>query len=398
MPITSGVFSSQQGSKQFISSFSADLSQNIYSTVIGRGPNSVNSTSQFQVEVDFVPVAFMVDKCDNIYFSGYDAADNLPLTADAFSTRGASFYLAVLDPDATGLSFGTYYGMANHVDGGTSRFDKSGVVYQGVCSCLGGGFVMDTNNGAWAEDQSTNCDIGVFKIDFDVPTVTAFAAVEPASSGCAPFNVDFEYTGKNGTVFEWDFGDGNSSTSENPSTTFAEAGTYEVRFVASNEGACNEQDTFFIQINVLDNTSSVIDTTICGENDGFFVNATTTNANYLWNDGIINATRTISEEGIFWVDISISGCTSRDSFIINFEPGLEFSLGEDFSNCDVTSAPIDATRSDLTSYLWDDGSTDPIRQITTAGVYDIFVENAVCLLYTSPSPRDQRGSRMPSSA
>ena len=178
-------------------------------------------------------------------------------------------------------------------------------------------------------------------------------------------------------MFEWDFGDGNSSTSENPSTTFAEAGTYEVRFVASNEGACNEQDTFFIQINVLDNTSSVIDTTICGENDGFFVNATTTNANYLWNDGVINATRTISEEGIFWVDISISGCTSRDSFIINFEPGLEFSLGEDFSNCDVTSAPIDATRSDLTSYLWDDGSTDPIRQITTAGVYDIFVENAV---------------------
>ena len=25
-------------------------------------------------------------------------------------------------------------------------------------------------------------------------------------------------------------------------------------------------------------------------------------------------------------------------------------------------------------------------------------ENRVCLLYTSPSPRDQRGSRMPSSA
>ena len=27
-----------------------------------------------------------------------------------------------------------------------------------------------------------------------------------------------------------------------------------------------------------------------------------------------------------------------------------------------------------------------------------FDENGVCLLYTSPSPRDQRGSRMPSSA
>ena len=27
-----------------------------------------------------------------------------------------------------------------------------------------------------------------------------------------------------------------------------------------------------------------------------------------------------------------------------------------------------------------------------------FEENSLCLLYTSPSPRDQRGSRMPSSA
>ena len=33
-----------------------------------------------------------------------------------------------------------------------------------------------------------------------------------------------------------------------------------------------------------------------------------------------------------------------------------------------------------------------------AGGFDDFVERWTCLLYTSPSPRDQRGSRMPSSA
>ena len=317
----------------------------------------------------------MVDKCDNIYFSGYDAIANLPLTSDRISAQGGTFYLGVLDPNATGLSFATYYGQANHVDGGTSRFDKSGIVYQGVCSCTN--FIMDTNNNAWAEEQAERCDIGVFKIDFDVPTVTAFAAVQPASSGCAPFTVNFDYTGKNGTVFEWDFGNGQSSTLENPITTFDEAGTYDVRFVASNTGTCNDTDTFYMQINVLDNTSSLIDTTICGANDGVFVNATTTNASYLWNDGVINATRTINQEGVFWVDISISGCTSRDSFIISFEPELEYSLGEDFSYCDVTTAELDGTRSDLVRYLWDDGSSDPIRQISGAGVYDIYVENAV---------------------
>ena len=36
--------------------------------------------------------------------------------------------------------------------------------------------------------------------------------------------------------------------------------------------------------------------------------------------------------------------------------------------------------------------------ITEKGSYAISVQTMVCLLYTSPSPRDQRGSRMPSSA
>ena len=45
---------------------------------------------------------------------------------------------------------------------------------------------------------------------------------------------------------------------------------------------------------------------------------------------------------------------------------------------------------------------DPEEQTTRAGkfltYYAIPTENNTCLLYTSPSPRDQRGSRMPSSA
>ena len=36
--------------------------------------------------------------------------------------------------------------------------------------------------------------------------------------------------------------------------------------------------------------------------------------------------------------------------------------------------------------------TQPLNLTETSGSYD------TCLLYTSPSPRDQRGSRMPSSA
>ena len=39
------------------------------------------------------------------------------------------------------------------------------------------------------------------------------------------------------------------------------------------------------------------------------------------------------------------------------------------------------------------------EEALTSGATEIdMVQNIICLLYTSPSPRDQRGSRMPSSA
>ena len=38
------------------------------------------------------------------------------------------------------------------------------------------------------------------------------------------------------------------------------------------------------------------------------------------------------------------------------------------------------------------------KRVAIAGTIDLTVQLGTCLLYTSPSPRDQRGSRMPSSA
>ena len=43
-----------------------------------------------------------------------------------------------------------------------------------------------------------------------------------------------------------------------------------------------------------------------------------------------------------------------------------------------------------TDYLYGSSSVEEERKSTT--------DDEICLLYTSPSPRDQRGSRMPSSA
>ena len=63
----------------------------------------------------------------------------------------------------------------------------------------------------------------------------------------------------------------------------------------------------------------------------------------------------------------------------------------------IADAPSEADGSAAAYY---DPATGEVSLVVGAGAISLGVGsvNGVCLLYTSPSPRDQRGSRMPSSA
>lgn len=373
MPITPNTYFYNSGSHQFLASFTADLSTLVYSTVIGKGTGQ----STNQVYYDFVPVAFMVDKCNNIYFSGYYAGSGLPTTPDAIESSASpySFYLGVLEPNASALSFGTYYGKADHVDGGTSRFDKSGTVYQGVCSFLQPGAVLNTLPNAYAANQTNYCDIGVFKIDFEVNTVTAAATALPSTSGCAPFTVNFSYTGQDATSLLWNFDDGTTSTQLNPVHTFSEAGNYRVMQIATAPNTCNQKDTFYIDIVVFDGSSNSTELVICDLIEPTYLDVTTTNASYQWQNGSTGATFIATSPGVYWVDISIPGCTKRDSFTVMLTEPLDLDLGPDFSVCDQPSFTLDATTPGAVAYQWQNGSTNPELTIFTAGQYSVEVVN-----------------------
>ena len=71
------------------------------------------------------------------------------------------------------------------------------------------------------------------------------------SEGYAPLSVQFTNLSENAVSFNWDFGDGGTSTEQNPVYTYFVAGNYTVNLTVSNE---NGTDTELATINVSEKT------------------------------------------------------------------------------------------------------------------------------------------------
>lgn len=270
-PVSAGVFS-VPNSSQFIMKMDNNLNAPIYSTVYGSGSPTVTNIS---------PVAFLVDTCENVYISGWGGllggtsfpnvgtTTGMPITTStAFQTTtdGSDFYFIVISKNATSQLFGSFFGrsatnplLGEHVDGGTSRFDKNGIVYQAICGGCGGpgaaATAFPTTPGSLSPtNPSSNCNLAALKISFEMGAVVAKATADPNDTGCAPFLVNFKNASTNAKIFTWDFGDGSPTSSlKEPSHTFMTPGVYTVRMVAHNPDACIEYDTSYITIIVDDN-------------------------------------------------------------------------------------------------------------------------------------------------
>ncbi len=276
-PVSAGVFSSP-GSGQFIQALDANLTQSLFSTVIGSG----------RAGPDISPTAFLVNECGNIYVAGWGGAvntgtrynlasstTNMPLSDNTYQslTNGSNFWVGVLERGAKSLLFGTFLGgtatglRGDHVDGGTSRFDKQGVIYHAACVC--GGTTFPPTATAWGKtNNSTNCNNVAFKFDvdklkaaFDTYAGTQKGVVE----GCTPLTLNFQNTSIGGKRYEWDIAGLAKSTDANQTSyTFTKAGQYVVKLRAYNPLTCRLVDSTQQIINVRPAAFALTpDTTIC---------------------------------------------------------------------------------------------------------------------------------------
>ncbi|TAF55214.1 MAG: hypothetical protein EAZ62_02705, partial [Sphingobacteriia bacterium] len=254
----------QNRGKHFISKLAPDLSAYVYSANFGKSNLSLPSLSL---------VAFLVDRCGNVYVSGWGGASlnnsftmasirELPLSTDAYdrSTDGADFYFFVLKRDAESLLYATYFGQnggyPDHVDGGTSRFDAKGEIYQSICSCRRNETINEVlvgTPGAFSPFNASNgrCNLLAVKLRFDLAGVgsdiaSSINGVKEDSVGCVPLRVNFNDTIANANTYYWDFdGDGNNDlTTTTPYASFLynTVGNFRVRLISEDLNSCNLRD------------------------------------------------------------------------------------------------------------------------------------------------------------
>lgn len=396
-------------SSQFIIKMDQNLTSAYYSTVFGSGdPTTVNIT----------PTAFLVDTCENVYVSGWGGSlsgsggttAGMPVNLGTPSpslitstTDGNDFYFFVMDKNASLVLFGGYYGSPNneeHVDGGTSRFDRDGVIYQAICGGCAGPDPSTTTGAYSPTSLNSNCNLLAVKMAMNFGAVNAGFTISPNKTLCPGEAVTFTNSSANATNYLWDFGDGTNSTAQiPPPKSYSNPGTYTVRLTIYNPATCVERDTAYLTITVdtnsIDNsfTATILDT--CSPFRASFTNTSKfgknpANASFFWDfgDGTTFTGNTPPNKnfpgaGTYTVKLVMTdptACNSPDSSSViltfrddNVKAGLEVPA----LICVSDSFRPTNTSKNASAYKWDfgDGNTStalgPAHKYDTAGTYTV---------------------------
>jgi gliding motility-associated-like protein len=427
-PIVNATYSNT-GGKQFISKLRPDLSGYVYSTIFGTNASEPNLS----------PIAFLVDRCQNVYVSGWggglNASKHYP-TSGTFGlpevnplpnippADGKDFYFFVLEKNANSQLFGTHFGEGNntpahlgdHVDGGTSRFDANGIIYQAICACKSGsgaGTTFPTTPGVWSTvNRGSECNEAVVKIEMNFAGVGASVKATISdvidTIGCAPLTIKFTDTLAKGKMYVWDYGDPASpkrdttyAPNNSVSHTYSQVGRYRLMLIAIDSATCNIADTAFTHVKVGFNivvpnfTFTKLDS--CGSLRFRFDNTTTallpnyTNQTFVWDfgdgsprikTGFTSQIHTFPATGSYNVRLVVddtSFCNSPDSTqkTVRINPNVKAIFNTPNRGCVPYTPVFNNLSLGGLNWLWDLGdgtsSTDfePIHIYNQVGSYNV---------------------------
>lgn len=323
--------------RHFIQRYSSDLATLELSSTFGVANATGPSISL---------TAFLVDICGKIYVTGWGGVTNssrnsftspmtgLPTTSNGLQTvsDGNDMYITVFDANLSSLLYGTYFGGSSsdeHVDGGTCRFSKEGVIYHAVCAGCGGISDFPTTPGAWSATNNASsgpgeCNAAVFKIDLEyVNPVAQFTTQYLDTTVCLNTPVLFRPTATQIGDFYWHFGvPGAVSNLPAPTYTYTSTGIFLVQLIVVT---CFGADT--ILQNVVVGPLPVVQIDQIGAacpGDSVFLRASG-GQQYRWqpdstlSGGTSNEARILATSSRWYVVTvtDVRGCVATDSVFLN---------------------------------------------------------------------------------
>ena len=230
-------------------------------------------------------------------------------------------------------------------------------------------------------------------------TVTIFVETVPTAGftatttdGCAPFTVTFNNSSSaNADSFAWTFEGGTpaTSTAQNPTVTFNNAGTFDVSLIVTNEaGSDTETKTDYITAGAAPAAGF---TYVINGNTVVFSNTSTAANDFNWNFGngatsnAANPTYTFDENGTYTVTLTANNdCgtdTASETFTIFVEsvPTAGFTATETDGCAPFTVTFNNSSSSNSDSYAWTfEGGTpatstaeNPTVTFNNVGTFDV---------------------------
>ncbi len=196
------------------------------------------------------------------------------------------------------------------------------------------------------------------------------------TTGCAPLTVNFNNQSKNGIQYFWNFGDGFTSNSANPSHAYLLVGTYNVSLITINSNGCSDTLIYNQPISVSltgSSFTSLSPIVACAPFTMNFQDNSTSSA-WLWNFGdgatasIANPSHTYTVPGNYIVSLSTQGMNGNCSQNIPNLRNIIINGGTaGFTHTETLCPPYEAfftdTSPNAVAWLWnfDDGGTSTLK-------------------------------------
>lgn len=189
-------------------------------------------------------------------------------------------------------------------------------------------------------------------------------------------------------TWDWDFGDGNASVSQNPNHIYADTGSYTVKLVVSGGSGCLDSITYNVYVDSIPTADFAFVQVCTGDTTIFNDLSTISPNNYQWNFGdggtstLINPTHVYTSTGNYNVSLTVeyssNGCTNTMSQSVEAYPRTTPAFTANTPCLGDSTTLADATGGTPVSWEWDLGDGSPIETVqspthlyNSQGIFDI---------------------------